>query len=925
MLTDLQQNAFVVLGLTPAASNADVLEACEDLSSAAPENESLFTEAKQTLLSPRRRLPAELAFFPDIDDREVRRLLDVVRSGQIDLGFVNAARSHLRPLSLSNLLTHTSQINGLNAELLVALVSAQSAIDPTQVSQALNRLRSAGGVVTADRDVVASELAGLLQRQRSSAFKSNSDPAQLRELVKQATDRIGLNKDSQHLETLGAFLETYWQAIDPTTSRLREQIAESSDTGLESSAINGTVDRIIALLEEWQRFFSPLQALELVKGREHPDASHAFGTIRDLCLKLANNKDRPDAAHKLMLAAKRIFADAPRASERAAQDLQELTELVVHQACAPLAQLVTDAKKDLKAFARSVSATGRIFDQLGAAVAQIGTPHTLPWLIVRDLSITLSNEAQEFDTSLILTNKMIALSQVQAAPAEVVIKLQQDVTDLQREVRGKRLMTLLAEKRWQEASDLVGSMIAATTDPKTRQEYESLKSKIAAKRQNSQALPQALRWLGPLAGVLLFFVVISSIDKKPGGDWPPVHRPTPDFPPPLVDEREVKPPPSSPFSDRTFSRGNIRYCTFEKFRLEHLQRLDLENAVVPSFNSAIVDYNAACGGRFQYLPDDHNAVEAEVRERGALLRSQANDRLRSWREATRTTPPIQPSPPPTPNDPALPSGPTYPSTGVDLLNIETAQRVQRRLIELGYLKSQADGTWGPASRAAMRWFNAVNAVGSTDRVNGRSEGLLFSPSAKPAYGSPPLTSGSTQEEALYPGVNGARLNPLNAADAATIHDRLRSIGLYKGKSNTLWSGTSRSALREFKRRSGLAHDDVWDLGTESLLISGSGAPPANSDTDFESSVGGVWAESPADCRLGRASGRLIVIGRDRASLGQAGCDFQEKSGSAARWEVRAVCRDGAQTWTSNIRFSRTGNALKWESAKGTTVYSLCRS
>jgi hypothetical protein len=84
----------------------------------------------------------------------------------------------------------------------------------------------------------------------------------------------------------------------------------------------------------------------------------------------------------------------------------------------------------------------------------------------------------------------------------------------------------------------------------------------------------------------------------------------------------------------------------------------------------------------------------------------------------------------------IPSGPAdaIGRVGMDLQGHDSAIRVQERLIELGFLRGNADGVWGPRSRIALSEFrraSGLQADGLWDRI---IEELIFSdkaPHAKP--------------------------------------------------------------------------------------------------------------------------------------------------------------------------------------------------
>jgi hypothetical protein len=70
-----------------------------------------------------------------------------------------------------------------------------------------------------------------------------------------------------------------------------------------------------------------------------------------------------------------------------------------------------------------------------------------------------------------------------------------------------------------------------------------------------------------------------------------------------------------------------------------------------------------------------------------------------------------------------------PSPLLDLARPEDAAKVQRRLIELGYLSSTADGRWGPLSRQALQQFRNASKLGRDDAWDESTQRRLFSSDA----------------------------------------------------------------------------------------------------------------------------------------------------------------------------------------------------
>ena len=87
-----------------------------------------------------------------------------------------------------------------------------------------------------------------------------------------------------------------------------------------------------------------------------------------------------------------------------------------------------------------------------------------------------------------------------------------------------------------------------------------------------------------------------------------------------------------------------------------------------------------------------------------------------------------PAPPPIAPPGTVDTVVTSPTPLLDLGQIEDAKRIQRRLIELGFLFGPADGNWGPRSLKALRDFRSAQGIGNSDTWE-KTQQVLFSPTA----------------------------------------------------------------------------------------------------------------------------------------------------------------------------------------------------
>lgn len=298
-------------------------------------------------------------------------------------------------------------------------------------------------------------------------------------------------------------------------------------------------------------------------------------------------------------------------------------------------------------------------------------------------------------------------------------------------------------------------------------------------------------------------------------------------------------------AEHEFTRANLRYCTFQQIRLEALGPIT-EGADLVVFNALVDDWNVRCT-EYRHRAEDKEAVDAQAGRRRALLEVEGRALMNVWRRKIVTTVqqrPLSAGPdagdataaavaPEQPSDAAerLPLLITLGRATVDesdrafslrspslaLLRGDVATRVQRRLNDLGYTITPVDGTWGSASRAALRRFKKANGLLGNDAFDAETVTRLFSTSAVKAAADQHKDETATVET-VYPPPPAADMNPLNRADGQRIQQRLADLGYYNGREDAGWGAASRAALRRFKTANGLGHTEEWDAPAEAVLF-----------------------------------------------------------------------------------------------------------
>ena len=459
--------------------------------------------------------------------------------------------------------------------------------------------------------------------------------------------------------------------------------------------------------------------------------------------------------------------------------------------------------------------------------------------------------------------------------------------------------------------------------------------------------------VGILAAVGLFLIwAVSQNSPQTPSSFPtyapaptinrnPPSQPALPIPPVIPPATYIQVAPVPGDGDRRLSQENIRWCLYQDRRIEIIRSIisnSRSDEDVTSFNAIIEDFNSRCS-RYRYRETDMASVRAELASKESNLQSEAVRIVSAWphRRIALLPQPPRSQPGPSVGSNLLPSSdvvvpqvqPVPVQTdnvvaevqALDLLQMPDATKVQRRLVELGFLGVPPNGIWGPRSRQALREFKFLNGLPRDDAWDQQTYKQLFSLSAqkKSGAGQGIKTSNSTQEnDTNYPPPPGTTLNPLNRGDAISLQQRLAEFGFFAGKSDGLWGQASRDALRKFKVANGLAADDQWNSETETALKNGQ---PGQANETF---IGG-WAGTIAECQDGQIGQAPLQITERRAEIGNVVCDFQPPQREGLGWRTQANCTEpGKQAWRANVKILVSGGRLTWSSESGTVSFVRCQ-
>jgi peptidoglycan hydrolase-like protein with peptidoglycan-binding domain len=273
-----------------------------------------------------------------------------------------------------------------------------------------------------------------------------------------------------------------------------------------------------------------------------------------------------------------------------------------------------------------------------------------------------------------------------------------------------------------------------------------------------------------------------------------------------------------------------------------------------------------------------------------------------------------------------PEAPQLEPQVLNLVNLDAAAQVQRRLQERGFFAGIVDGVWGPKSRVALRDFKIQNGLGADDSWNLQVQLALFDDRYRvAAIGYVPPDPSISTDGLFQPfaPVPGTTLHPLNPQDARIIQGELFELGYYRKHGDGIWGEASRGALQDFRLANGLPADDVWDSRVQSLLTGGRAISAI--ETPF-----GQWAKTGTSCTDPSNPSRLSVSAKE-ITAGRGICRMaQSLAHSRDMWLGNAVCSRDGQEAPAHVALRIVEGQLIDESILGRvpnprpTVFERCR-
>jgi hypothetical protein len=655
----LATNAFRILGATYSATPTEIADLVDDGGYSGDISEDVLHKAQQTLITPRLRMAAELAWLPELSVAQAASVL--VDKTALTTSAVLSKVSRLPELARANILADFASSNPVDPAFAIALFDAWQELNPDDVVEFLGETRRAAGQPVPDEKLVLSGLQELRARHAGSLISGlvkSADPTEslgeviAHEIRKDDTDSL-----------LSMVVREYEKRSERDASRISDAVGEILQSiRRNGNAIDTFVTALSEQLDQWLKLTTPLQSFYEWRGHPEPRSKAIFTNVREVALWLANEQELHSASSQLSAVLADKFSGIEELRRIAAKDVDDLKVIIAErreiERFQPLFDAVEKAKASPIEFARvsglagmkkdATAPVGPFVSAIGRFLEDGGDVDTAA-AVGRELSLSFNNDADRPDVAYLVLDYVNRLARSRMSD-QTKLKYDEDLATIFRNWKFPELERHKGNiPKMITALEGVVASAPASVKPEFAVFLANLKGKQRAKR---------IKWLvwAAIVGFVVIVSIASNNEKRSSyssssygstsngssgssgystsqttnygssgtSSYTPEPKPAPAQPVDL--KLETKPAFGS---GQTLSRQEVRYCVFQGKRIGFLRNLPTTNAQVAKFNEIVDDFNNRCGS-YRYMKADMSAVESEAAYKTGAFLEEASTIARNW-------------------------------------------------------------------------------------------------------------------------------------------------------------------------------------------------------------------------------------------------------------------------------------------------------
>lgn len=321
-------NPFAILGVTTRDDRSRIMEAAEEQSLIA--DPELCQQAHAILTNPRRRLEAELSWFPGTSPKAAEKAVSSTVGQVAELPLGGLAKANALVIAASGWTARTVDELG---DFLDALTGAADDVDAEQVIREVNEDRAiAGFPAVASVDAAAENLRDRRQawRRAAMAVLERTPTAEMAEAMFILVDKV--TEQERFPRFLHELIDDYALRAQPFMAReiagaerLVEKARELAAT--RPDALPPIIDALKELLVTWDELTHPVQVSATLRGQRDEDSEKLAFTVRSLSIDLYNDYSLLDESQQVSALVGSSFSVLPRVASKIAEDAEALQDL----------------------------------------------------------------------------------------------------------------------------------------------------------------------------------------------------------------------------------------------------------------------------------------------------------------------------------------------------------------------------------------------------------------------------------------------------------------------------------------------------------------------------------------------------------------------------------------------------------------------
>ena len=351
----LIENPFYLLKASPKDNRKKLLELADE---AAFDMDSIKANESRSILSnPRKRLEAEISFFPGNTNIQNKKIFNILRVKN-DLNNLKNIWG-LNSLSYANLIANLIDKNNSDFEniyLIRLLIKTFNEFDLSEIKFLINEDRSNSGFPEVENnkdieDQINSRKSFYLGciKKYTSELKLNIYSSLLISLIEESKAIKEPILLSGLVDSFELQFKQYVLTEEEKVTLIIEKIKSKTSSDYDKSALKILVIQLNKELREWDKLVQPIQLSTQKRGLEHKQSKNLGLKVRNLALELNNIHNETDLAHLITLNLMDVFQEVTSISDLSRKDSEALkfsreTDKLISE----VIKYISDANKNAK-------------------------------------------------------------------------------------------------------------------------------------------------------------------------------------------------------------------------------------------------------------------------------------------------------------------------------------------------------------------------------------------------------------------------------------------------------------------------------------------------------------------------------------------------------------------------------------------------